>query len=428
MNIAQALIRKLIGFNRINYSEESPVAYSLEVMPDRTILGIKAFKQEPAFWVIDEPLDDVTIDNINDCLNAGTEMVGFGNLAHDTYILEEVLTGATPEALFKLSTTLKKYKVKGLQKVNGMKPLPYCELDLENFSGRSSLTGFAEISSRLSILFCAEEDQPSESLTAMFISNLKEFLEAIEKERIECKDEVLARSELQRMYDLPGLLHMTPSVVAAQVMVEQYRRAQPEISLAEIEAVVASKRNSTFNLRIAETTRAYIKGTEAEHIADVIDGCTFKVAEGVLEPMGEAWNEHMHAISDMLSMYKYAPLDSQMENVYCSLSLTADQLRARWHSPSLLSCAPSHLEEGIFNALCGDLNFQYEQSRSNPYYGLYQTAALVWFGVIDALNDCNSLLYSPEKYMQILVHCDLVDLADQERKVNCHAEKGALHG
>lgn len=178
-----------------------PVAYSLEVFPNRTIIGVKTQNCHPESWIIDAPMSTTQALELWEYMTDGDELVGLGNLSHDTYIVQAVLDGASPKALHKLSLKLKSGQAKKQvpNRIFGIKPLAYNELDLKIYEQGLELKYLQHMKSFASSISLSETKMQRNEVDMACIANLEWLLNAVMKEFSMITDWVRANRESEFM-------------------------------------------------------------------------------------------------------------------------------------------------------------------------------------------------------------------------------------
>lgn len=183
------------------HSAVGPVAYSLEVFPDRSIIGVKTQNCQPESWIIDAPMSSTQALELWEYMTDGDELIGFGNLSHDTYIVLAILDGASPKALHKLSLKLKSGQAKKHvpNRIFGMKPLANNELDLKSYEQGLEFKYLQHMKSFASSISLSETKVQRNEVDMACIANLEWLLNAVMKEFSIMEDRVKATRESELM-------------------------------------------------------------------------------------------------------------------------------------------------------------------------------------------------------------------------------------
>lgn len=398
---------------------ESRVVYDLEIAVNRTVVGIKSLGEAPEHLVIDAPLDADTAAEIDNRLGGGREVAGYNNSGFDSYILNAALNGAEPHFLHQLAQDI--ITTKGpawrVAQAYGAERCDYNELDLMNYTPRGRLKDYE---GRLGMPIIDLPFDPQQPITDDQLPQVVRYLEhdllATETLRQEVEGDVQARLVLEEMFALPGLTKKTAANVAASIIVSEYTRANQEVEVADIKASAQRMRNCSFTFYVPDWVREGIRGTQAERIADQIDGTEFHVVDGVRQPLTRPWPEviclspddgldaafGLGGVHTKDSACHYSGLSYDVASLYPHIILHPD-------------CTPTHLDEAQFQAIYGRLIERRLQAKKAGDKATSNALKLVLNSTFGAYNFGYSLLYSPDAFLAITVSGQLSLLALAER-------------
>lgn len=400
-------------------TNESRVVYDLEIAVNRTIVGIKALGEAPEHLVIDAPLDADTAAEIDNRLGGGREVAGYNNSGFDSYILNAALNGAEPQFLHQLAQDI--ITTKGpawrVAQAYGAERCDYNELDLMNYTPRGRLKDYE---GRLGMPIIDLPFDPQQPITDDQLPQVVRYLEhdllATETLRQAVEGDVQARLVLEEMFALPGLTKKTAANVAASIIVSEYTRANQEVEVADIKASAQRMRNCSFTFYVPDWVREGIRGTQAEQIADQIDGTEFHVVDGVRQPLTRPWPEviclspddgldaafGLGGVHTKDSACQYSGVSYDVASLYPHIILHPD-------------CTPTHLDEAQFQAIYGRLIERRLQAKKAGDKATSNALKLVLNSTFGAYNFGYSLLYSPDAFLAITVSGQLSLLALAER-------------
>lgn len=398
---------------------KSRVVYDLEIAVNRTIVGIKALGEAPEHLVIDAPLDADTAAEIDNRLGGGREVAGYNNSGFDSYILNAALNGAEPQFLHQLAQDI--ITTKGpawrVAQAYGAERCDYNELDLMNYTPRGRLKDYE---GRLGMPIIDLPFDPQQPITDDQLPQVVRYLEhdllATETLRQAVEGDVQARLVLEEMFALPGLTKKTAANVAASIIVSEYTRANQEVEVADIKASAQRMRNCSFTFYVPDWVREGIRGTQAEQIADQIDGTEFHVVDGVRQPLTRPWPEviclspddgldaafGLGGVHTKDSACQYSGVSYDVASLYPHIILHPD-------------CTPTHLDEAQFQAIYGRLIERRLQAKKAGDKATSNALKLVLNSTFGAYNFGYSLLYSPDAFLAITVSGQLSLLALAER-------------
>lgn len=398
---------------------DSRLVYDLEVAINRTILGVKAPGQPPEHVVIDAPLNPDTAAEIDQRLRGARELTGYNNSGFDSYILNAALNGAEPAYLHQLAQDIITTKAPAWQvaRSHGVDRCTFNELDLMHYTPRGRLKDYE---GRLGL---AIVDLPFDPLRPIADAQLPEVVRYLEHDltatetlRHAVEGDVQARLVLERMFDLSGLTKKTAANVAATIIVTEYLRAKPEVELADIKAAAQRMRNCTFTFYVPDWVRAGIGGTQAERVADAIDGTEFSVVDGVRQPPTRPWPE-LICLSEADGLEAAFGLGGvHTKDSACQFSGVSYDVASLYpHIIMHPDCTPTHLEEAQFHAIYGRLIERRLQAKKAGDKATSNALKLVLNSAFGAYNFGFSLLYSPDAFLAITVSGQLCLLALAER-------------
>ena len=398
---------------------ESRLVYDLEVAVNRTILGIKAPGQPPEHLVINTPLSAETAAEVHQRLGGAMELTGYNNSGFDSYILNAALNGAEPAYLHQLAQDIITTKAPAWQvaRSHGVDRCNFRELDLMHYTPRGRLKDYE---GRLGLPIVDLPFDPLQPITDAQLPEVVRYLEhdltATETLRQAVDGDVQARLVLERMFDLPGLTKKTAANVAATIIVTEYLRANPEVELADIKAAAQRMRNCTFMFHVPDWVRAGIGGTQAERVADAIDGTEFTVVDGVRQPPTRPWPE-LICLSESDGLEAAFGLGGvHTKDSACQFSGVSYDVASLYpHIIMHPDCTPTHLEEAQFHAIYGRLIERRLQAKKAGDKATSNALKLVLNSAFGAYNFGFSLLYSPDAFLAITVSGQLCLLALAER-------------
>ena len=398
---------------------ESRLVYDLEVAVNRTILGIKAPGQPPEHLVINTPLNADTAAEIDQRLGGAMELTGYNNSGFDSYILNAALNGAEPAYLHQLAQDIitTKAPVWQVARSHGVDRCNFRELDLMHYTPRGRLKDYE---GRLGLPIVDLPFDPLQPITDTQLPEVVRYLEhdltATETLRQAVDGDVQARLVLERMFDSPGLTKKTAANVAATIIVTEYLRANPEVEIADIKAAAQRMRNCTFMFHVPDWVRAGIAGTQAERVADAIDGTEFTVVDGVRQPPTRPWPE-LICLSESDGLEAAFGLGGvHTKDSACQFSGVSYDVASLYpHIIMHPDCTPTHLEEAQFHAIYGRLIERRLQAKKAGDKATSNALKLVLNSAFGAYNFGFSLLYSPDAFLAITVSGQLCLLALAER-------------
>lgn len=398
---------------------DARVVYDLEIACNRTIVGIKAAGHMPEHLVIDAALDADTAAEIDNRLGGGREVAGYNNSGFDSYILNAALNGAEPQFLHQLAQDI--ITTRGpawrVAQAYGAERCTYNELDLMNYTPRGRLKDYE---GRLGLAIVDLPFDPQQPITDAQLPGVVHYLEhdllATETLRNAVEGDVQARLVLEEMFDLPGLTKKTAANVAASIIVSEYTRANQEVEQADIKAAAQRMRNCSFAFYVPDWVREGIRGTQAEQIADQIDGTEFHVVDGVRQPLTRPWPEviclseedgleaafGLGGVHTKDSACHYNGVSYDVASLYPHIIMHPD-------------CTPTHLDEAQFHAIYGRLIQRRLQAKKAGDKATSNALKLVLNSAFGAYNYGYSLLYSPDAFLAITVSGQLSLLALAER-------------
>lgn len=410
---------------------ETRLVYDMEIAVNRTILGIKAPGEPAEHVVIDEPLDADTAAEIENRLGGGRELCGYNNSGFDSYILNAALNGAEPEFLHQLSQDIITTKAPAWQVARnyGVDRCNFNELDLMHYTPRGRLKDYE---GRLGLSIIDLPFDPQQPITDAQLPEVIHYLEhdllATETLRQAVEGDVQARLVLEQMFDLPGLTKKTAANVAATIIVSEYTRANPEVEMADIKAASQRMRNCAFTFYVPEWVRSGIRGTQAEWIADQIDGTEFHVVDGVRQPLTRAWPE-LICLSEEDGLEAAFGLGGvHTKDSACRFSGVSYDVASLYpHIIMHPDCTPTHLEEAQFHAIYGRLIERRLQAKKAGDKATSNALKLVLNSAFGAYNFGFSLLYSPDAFLAITVSGQLCLLALAERARLTQTQESLAH-
>jgi hypothetical protein len=395
------------------------LVYDMEIAVNRTILGIKAPGQPAEHVVIDAPLDADTAAQIDNRLGGGRELCGYNNSGFDSYILNAALHGAEPEFLHQLSQGIITTKAPAWQVARnyGVNRCNFNELDLMHYTPRGRLKDYE---GRLGLSIVDLPFDPQQPITDAQLPEVIKYLEhdllATETLRHAVEGDVQARLVLERMFDLPGLTKKTAANVAASIIVSEYSRANPEVDMMDIKAASQRMRNCAFTFFVPDWVRAGIRGTQAERIADQIDGTEFYVVDGVRQPLSQSWPELICLSEEDGLQAAFGLGGVHTKDSTCQYSGVSYDVASLYpHIIMHPDCTPTHLEEAQFHAIYGRLIERRLQAKKAGDKATSNALKLVLNSAFGAYNFGFSLLYSPDAFLAITVSGQLCLLALAER-------------
>ncbi len=395
------------------------LVYDLEIAVNRTILGIKAPGQPPEHVVIEAPLDPDTAAEIDQRLGGGRELCGYNNSGFDSYILNAALNGAEPVYLHQLSQDIITTKAPAWQVASsyGVDRCNFNELDLMHYTPRGRLKDYE---GRLGLAIVDLPFDPHQPITDAQLPEVIRYLEhdlvATETLRHAVEGDVQARLVLEHMFDLPGLTKKTAANVAATIIVTEYLRANPEVELADIKAAAQRMRNCAFTFFVPDWVRSGIQGTQAERIADAIDGTEFTVVDGVRQPLSRPWPELIRLSEEDGLEAAFGLGGVHTKDSACRFSGVSYDVASLYpHIIMHPDCTPTHLEEAQFHAIYGRLIERRLQAKKAGDKATSNALKLVLNSAFGAYNFGFSLLYSPDAFLAITVSGQLCLLALAER-------------
>ncbi len=398
---------------------DTRLVYDLEIAVNRTILGIKAPGQPPEHVVIDAPLSGDTVASIMQRLGGGVELTGYNNTGFDTYILKAALQGAEPAYLHQLAQDIITSKAPAWQvaRSHGVDRCNFNELDLMHYTPRGRLKDYE---GRLGLAIVDLPFDPHQPITDAQLPEVLRYLEhdlaATETLRQAVEGDVQARLVLERMFDVPGLTKKTAANVAATIIVTEYLRANPEVDLAYIKASAQRMRNCSFTFYVPEWVRAGIRGTQAERIADAIDGTEFSVKDGVRQPLTRPWPELIRLSEEDGLEAAFGLGGVHTKDSACQYSGVSYDVASLYpHIIMHPDCTPTHLEEAQFHAIYGRLIERRLQAKKAGDKATSNALKLVLNSAFGAYNFGFSQLYSPDAFLSITVSGQLCLLALAER-------------
>jgi hypothetical protein len=410
---------------------EPQLVYDLEVACNRTIVGIKEVGSPPEHLVIDGPLDADTAAEIDNRLGGGREVAGYNNSGFDSYVLNAALHGAEPEFLHRLSQEIitSKGPAWRVAQAFGAERCAYDELDLMHYTPRGRLKDYE---GRLGLAIQDLPFDPQQPISDAQLPEVVRYLEhdllATETLRHAVDGDVQARRVLEQMFDLPGLTKKTAANVAASIIVSEYCRNNQDVEMADIKASAKRMRNCRFEFYVPEWVRQGIRGTQAELIADLIDGTEFQVVDGVRQPLSRPWPEVIQlsetdgleaafglgGIHTKDSACQYRGISYDVASLYPKIIQHPD-------------CTPTHLDEAQFHAIYGRLIERRLQAKKAGDKATSNALKLVLNSAFGAFNYSYSLLYSPDAFLAITVSGQLALLALAERTRATQSEESIAH-
>jgi len=398
---------------------DTRVVYDLEIACNRTIVGIKAAGQMPEHLVIDAPLDADTAAEIDNRLGGGREVAGYNNSGFDSYILNAALNGAEPQFLHQLAQDI--ITTRGpawrVAQSYGAERCTYNELDLMNYTPRGRLKDYE---GRLGLAIVDLPFDPQQPITDAQLPEVVHYLEhdllATETLRNAVEGDVQARLVLEDMFDLPGLTKKTAANVAASIIVSEYTRANQEVEQADIKAAAQRMRNCSFAFYVPDWVREGIRGTQAEQIADQIDGTEFHVVDGVRQPLTRPWPEVITLSEEDGLEAAFGLGGVHTKDSACHYSGVSYDVASLYpHIIMHPDCTPTHLDEAQFHAIYGRLIQRRLQAKKTGDKATSNALKLVLNSAFGAYNYGYSLLYSPDAFLAITVSGQLSLLALAER-------------
>ena len=392
--------------------------YDFETSPDRVILGIKDRGEPAEHLVIDEPVDSDTAAEIAARLS-DREVAGYNNTGFDTYLLNAVYAGASPQHLHEIGQDIINFKGPAwkVAQHHGLDRSGHNELDLMHYTPRGRLKQYE---GRMGL---AIKDLPfdphatiSDDLLPVVVAYLEHDLYATERLRTEVDGDVQARLLLEQMFSVDGLTKKTAANVAASIIVSEYTRESIDVEVRDIKAAANKKRNCAFDFYVPLWVRDVIKGTMAESIADQIDGTEFHVAEGVRQAPSRKWPELIKLSEDdsLEAAFGLGGIHTKDESCnYASVSFDVASLYP--HIIMHPDCSPSHLDEQQFHAIYGRLIKRRLEAKNAKDKATSNALKLVLNSCFGAYNFPYSLLYSPDAFLSITVSGQLCLLALAER-------------
>lgn len=392
--------------------------YDFETSPDRVILGIKALGEPAEHLVIDEPVDSDTAAEIAARLS-DREVAGYNNTGFDTYLLNAVYAGASPQHLHEIGQDIINFKGPAwkVAQQHGLDRSGHNELDLMHYTPRGRLKQYE---GRMGL---AIKDLPfdphatiSDDLLPVVVAYLEHDLFATERLRMEVDGDVQARVLLEQMFSVDGLTKKTAANVAASIIVSEYTRDSIDVEVRDIKAAANKKRNCAFDFYVPLWVRNVIKGTLAEAIADQIDGTEFHIVEGVRQAPSRKWPELINLSEDdsLEAAFGLGGIHTKDESCNCA-SVSFDVASLYPHIIMHPDCSPSHLDEQQFHAIYGRLIKRRLEAKNAKDKATSNALKLVLNSCFGAYNFPYSLLYSPDAFLSITVSGQLCLLALADR-------------
>lgn len=263
------------------------VVYDTEIACDKVIVGLL---EDGAFssWTLTGPADLEAMATVRTHLT-GARLVGFNNLAFDTYVLDGIFKGRSPQ---ELHAAVKVLIGKGTdaagrnqhpwQKAEqlGLRPSGFSEIDLLHYCKQASLKvyearlGFDRI---VEIPFDPEHgigDREEETL-----AYLEHDCRATAALHAALGEEIAARETLAAMFEIPALVTKMPASAAETVIVAEYGK-RTGVEKAELAAMAKRFRDCDIAIEIAPWVQTLAEGTVAAEVIAKITGTTVKYRGG----------------------------------------------------------------------------------------------------------------------------------------------------
>lgn len=398
---------------------EARAVYDFEVASNVVVLGIKQRGQPPEHLVIRASLSSDDAAQIDARMNGGREVAGYNCSGYDSFILSMLLQGAAPVEIHRLSQSIISSEEPAWRVAQrfGVSRSPYNELDLMHYTPRGRLKQYeGRLGLRIQDL-PFDPLQPLES-SAMpeVVAYLEQDLLATEALRAAVDSDVQARVLLEGLFDVPGLTKKTPAQVAAAIVVAEYTRASLEVDANDIKAAAQRKRNCEFEFYTPQWVREGIRGTQAEPLADAIDGTTFRVVNGVRQPPQRTWPDvlTLDPIDGLQANFGLGGVHTRDEACQYS-GISYDVASLYPHIIMHPECAPSHLDEAQFHAIYGRLIERRLQAKREGDKATSNALKLVLNSCFGAYNFGYSPLYSPDAFLAITVSGQLCLIALADR-------------
>jgi hypothetical protein len=404
--------------------------YDLEVSCNVTILGIKQHGQPPEHLVIDKPIDSDTAAQIDARLNGGREIAGYNNTGFDTYLLQAILSGAEPAYIHRVAQDIigSHEPAWRVAQSHGLQRSSFRELDLMHYTPRGRLKQYE---GRLGLPIVDLPFDPNAPIAPDQLPEVVAYLEhdllATEKLREAVEGDVQARRVLEQLFEMEGLTTKTAANVAASIIVHEYLRDHPQVSLSDIKSAAARMRNCQFDFYVPMWVREGIKGTIAERIADEIDGTEFSVVDGKRQPPSREWPSLICLSEDdgLEAAFGLGGIHTKDEACHYS-GVSYDVASLYPHIIMHADCSPTHLEEAQFHAIYGRLIERRLAAKRAGDKATSNALKLVLNSCFGAYNYPFSLLYSPDAFLSITVSGQLCLLALADR-VNRLGSVGGAH-
>ena len=392
--------------------------FDFETSPDRVILGIKAKGVPAEHLVIDEPVDSDTAAQIAARLN-DREVAGYNNTGFDTYLLNAVYAGATPQYLHEIGQDIISFKGPAwkVAQRHGLERSGHNELDLMHYTPRGRLKQYE---GRMGLVIKDLPFDPhasiSDDLLPVVVAYLEQDLLATERLRMEVDGDVQARLLLEQMFGVEGLTKKTAANVAASIIVSEYTKDSIDVEVRDIKAAANKKRNCAFDFYVPHWVRDGIKGTAAEKIADQIDGTEFCVVEGVRQAPSRKWPELINLSDEDYLDAAFGLGGIHTKDESCNYESGSFDVASLYpHIIMHPDCSPSHLDEQQFHEIYGRLIKRRLEAKDSKDKATSDALKLVLNSCFGAYNFPYSLLYSPDAFLSITVSGQLCLLALAER-------------
>lgn len=391
--------------------------YDLEISPKRAIFGFKKRGAAPEHLVIDEPIDGDTAAEISNRLQG--EVAGYNNTGFDTYLVDALYRGATPELLYEIGQEIISFSGPAwkVAKRYGLNRSGHDEIDLMHYTPRGRLKNYE---GRMGLAIRDLPFDPNATITDENLPQVVAYLEhdllATEKLRIEVDGDIQARRLLEQMFNVEGLTKKTAANVAASIIVSEYLKDNIDFELRDIKTAAEKKRNCAFDFYVPHWVREGIKGTKAEQIADQIDGTEFYIVDGVRQPPSRKWPDLIQISDDDLLEANFGLGGIHTKDEACNYESLSFDVASLY--PKIImhpDCSPSHLDEQQFHAIYGRLITRRLQAKRDGDKATSNALKLVLNSAFGAYNYPYSLLYSPDAFLSITVSGQLCLLALAER-------------
>ena len=408
--------------------------YDFEIAPNVALLGIKAQGEPAEHLVITEPITGEIAAQIEARLS-DREVTGYNNLGFDSYLLDRLLHGAGPTALFELSSAIIQSKGPAwmVARDYGAQISPFDEIDLMHYTPRGRLKQYE---ARLGLAIEDLPFDPNQPLEAsqmpMVVGYLEHDLLATETLRDAVDGDIQARVILESLFGVQGLRRKTAAHVAASIIVSEYLLERPDVTLGDVRFAAAGMRDSQFAFSVPQWVLEGIEGTLAFDLAQAIEGTVFDIVDGVRQAPDRAWPKDIviDEADGLIASFGLGGIHTQ--DSACQYSgLSFDVASLYPHIILHPQCTPSHLDEAHFHTVYKRLIDRRLQAKRSGDKATSDALKLVLNACFGAFNYPYSLLYSPETFLTITVSGQLclLALADRMQRLGRQTHgQGLCHG